>query len=139
MRYFQPEEFDCKCSKCRTNNEGRGAEMMDDYFLQMLDDARHKAGVPFRITSGYRCIAHNRAVGGVKDSAHTKGLAADIACSDSRTRGYIIGALFDLVFATQQPLLKLAVVGIAVLGNITVIQRVLHVRGQLKIRMEKEQ
>lgn len=53
--------------------------------------------------------------------------------------GAIIGALFDLVFGTQQPLLKLAVVGIAVLGNITVIQRVLHVRGQLKIRTEKEQ
>jgi zinc D-Ala-D-Ala carboxypeptidase len=99
MRYFQPEEFDCKCSKCRTNNEGRGAEMMDDYFLQMLDDARHKAGVPFRITSGYRCIAHNRSISGsVKDSAHTKGLAADIACSDSRTRGYIIGALFEAGF-----------------------------------------
>ena len=99
MRYFQPEEFDCKCSKCRTNNEGNGAEMMDDYFLQMLDDARHKAGVPFRITSGYRCIAHNRSISGsVKDSAHTKGLAADIACSDSRTRGYIIGALFEAGF-----------------------------------------
>ena len=98
MRYFQPEEFDCKCSKCRTNNEGRGAEMMDDYFLQMLDDARHKAGVAFRITSGYRCSLHNRAVGGVKDSAHTKGLAADIACSDSRTRGYIIGALYEASF-----------------------------------------
>ena len=99
MRYFQPEEFDCKCSKCRTNNEGRGAEMMDDYFLQMLDDARHKAGVAFRITSGYRCIAHNRSISGsVKDSAHTKGLAADIACSDSRTRGYIIGALFEAGF-----------------------------------------
>ena len=99
MRYFQPEEFDCKCSKCRTNNEGRGAEMMDDYFLQMLDDARHKAGVPFRITSGYRCITHNRSISGsVKDSAHTKGLAADIACSDSRTRGYIIGALFEAGF-----------------------------------------
>jgi CDP-diacylglycerol--glycerol-3-phosphate 3-phosphatidyltransferase len=53
--------------------------------------------------------------------------------------GAVIGALFDLVFGTQQPLLKLAVVGIAVLGNITVIQRVLHIRGQLKIRMEKEQ
>ena len=99
MRYFQPEEFDCKCSKCRTNNEGRGAEMMDDYFLQMLDDARHKAGVPFRITSGYRCPAHNRSIAGsVKDSAHTKGLAADIACSDSRTRGYIIGALYEAGF-----------------------------------------
>ena len=98
MRYFRPEEFDCNCKKCKDNGEGSGIDMMDDYFLQMLDDARHKAGVPFRITSGYRCIAHNRAVGGVKDSAHTKGLAADIACSDSRTRGYIIGALFEAGF-----------------------------------------
>lgn len=51
----------------------------------------------------------------------------------------VIGALFDLVFGTQQPLLKLAILGIAVLGNATVIQRVLHVRGQLKSRIEKEQ
>ncbi len=53
--------------------------------------------------------------------------------------GAVIGALFDLVFGTQQPLLKLAILGIAVLGNATVIQRVLHVRGQLKSRIEKEQ
>ncbi len=51
----------------------------------------------------------------------------------------IIGALIDVIFGTQQPLLKLAIVGIAVLGNITVIQRVLHVRGQLKNGVEKEQ
>ena len=72
--------------------------MMEDYFLKMLDEARHKAGIPFVITSGYRCPSHNRAVGGVANSAHTKGLAADIACSDSRTRGYIIGALFEAGF-----------------------------------------
>ena len=53
--------------------------------------------------------------------------------------GAIIGALFDLVFGTQQPLLKLAIVGIAVLGNVTVIQRVLHVREQLRNGIEKEQ
>lgn len=53
--------------------------------------------------------------------------------------GAVIGALFDLVFRTQQPLLKLAILGIAVLGNATVIQRVLHVREQLKNRIEKEQ
>jgi len=64
----------------------------------MLDDARHKAGIPFVITSGYRCPSHNRAVGGVANSAHTKGLAADIACSDERSRGYIIGALYEASF-----------------------------------------
>lgn len=31
------------------------------------------------ITSGYRCPAHNAAVGGVGYSYHTQGLAADIA------------------------------------------------------------
>ena len=98
MRYFQPEEFDCKCKKCKDNGEGRGIDMMEDYFLQMLDDARHKAGIPFVITSGYRCPSHNRAVGGVANSAHTKGLAADIACSDERSRGYIIGALYEASF-----------------------------------------
>jgi len=98
MRYFRPEEFDCKCKKCKDNGEGRGVDMMDDYFLQMLDDARHKAGIPFVITSGYRCPSHNRAVGGVANSAHTKGLAADIACSDERSRGYIIGALYEASF-----------------------------------------
>ena len=98
MRYFRPEEFDCKCKKCKDNGEGRGIDMMDDYFLQMLDDARHKAGIPFVITSGYRCPSHNRAVGGVANSAHTKGLAADIACSDERSRGYIIGALYEASF-----------------------------------------
>lgn len=33
---------------------------------------------PLRITSGFRCPAHNKAVGGAPDSLHTKGLAADL-------------------------------------------------------------
>jgi CDP-diacylglycerol--glycerol-3-phosphate 3-phosphatidyltransferase len=53
--------------------------------------------------------------------------------------GAIIGALIDFLFGTHQFLLKLAIVGIAVLGNVTVIQRVLHIREQLKIGIEKEQ
>lgn len=51
----------------------------------------------------------------------------------------ILGAPFDLIFGTQQPLLKLAILGIAVLGNLTVLQRVLYVRKQLVDRIEKEQ
>jgi len=45
-----------------------------------------------------RCTAHNRASGGKKDSAHLDGLAADIVCTDSRTRGYILGALYEAGF-----------------------------------------
>jgi len=43
---------------------------------------------PVTITSGYRCIALNEAVGGVPDSAHVYGLAADFVipeCGDPLT------------------------------------------------------
>ena len=98
LRYFRYEEFDCKCKKCRDHSDGLGIDVMDLDFLLMLDDARHKAGVPFVITSGYRCPLHNRASGGKKTSSHMQGLAADISCPDERTRGYILGALYDAGF-----------------------------------------
>lgn len=84
--YFQMNEFACKhCGK----NE------MDRDFIHKLDEARNTAGVPFVITSGYRCEEHNEAVGGSPTSSHMKGHAVDISCTDSRTRWLIIGALFE--------------------------------------------
>ena len=44
----------------------------------MLERIRGVLGVPVTVTSGYRSASVNRAVGGVKDSDHTKGHAADI-------------------------------------------------------------
>jgi zinc D-Ala-D-Ala carboxypeptidase len=38
------------------------------------------AGKPIHVSSGYRCEALNRAVGGAARSAHVDGLAADILC-----------------------------------------------------------
>jgi zinc D-Ala-D-Ala carboxypeptidase len=38
------------------------------------------AGKPIHVSSGYRCEALNRAVGGAGRSAHVDGLAADILC-----------------------------------------------------------
>lgn len=43
--------------------------------LQVLRD---ELGVPIRINSGYRSPAHNRKVGGAKNSQHLRGAAADI-------------------------------------------------------------
>lgn len=37
-------------------------------------------GKPIHVSSGYRCLALNRAVGGAARSAHIDGLAADILC-----------------------------------------------------------
>lgn len=50
----------------------------------ILDPVRAVMGVPIKVNSGYRSQAVNKAVGGVKDSQHIQGLAADIVCSDMK-------------------------------------------------------
>ena len=47
-----------------------------------LDGIREKYGKPILISSGYRCPMLNKAVRGVANSQHLKGLAADLVCSD---------------------------------------------------------
>lgn len=67
---FEAGEFDCKCG-CGLNN-------MQPVFLWILQQARTEAQVPFVVTSGSRCEAHNRDVGGKEYSEHLTGEAADI-------------------------------------------------------------
>jgi uncharacterized protein YcbK (DUF882 family) len=50
---------------------------------EALERLRARLGRPVRITSGSRCARHNRAVGGVKDSRHLEGRAADVACPEA--------------------------------------------------------
>jgi len=66
---------------------------MDSTFVYMLDSARTIAGIPFEINSGYRSTAHNKLVGGVSNSAHTEGFAADIKVKNSNERKIILSAL----------------------------------------------
>lgn len=44
----------------------------------LLQPLREELGSPIYVSSGFRCLALNKAVGGVSDSQHLKGLAADI-------------------------------------------------------------
>lgn len=44
----------------------------------VLDPAREKLGMPIKVNSGYRCPLKNKAVGGVENSQHLRGEAADI-------------------------------------------------------------
>ena len=71
---------------------------MSPALLVRLAAARDVAGLPFVVSSGYRCPAHNKAVGGVADSAHTRGYAADIRCTDSHTRFAVLRAVLDAGF-----------------------------------------
>lgn len=86
---FSDYEFECKCC---------GEVRMDTNFIKQLQVARDIAEIPFKITSGYRCTAHNANVGGVADSAHMAGMAADIAIRNSNDRFTIIKAVLEAGF-----------------------------------------
>lgn len=62
---------------------------------QVLDPLREAYGQPVRVSSGYRCEALNKAVGGVPDSFHLAGCAADLD-NGSREANQ---RLFDLIRA----------------------------------------
>lgn len=49
---------------------------------KLLQKVRDKYGKPIIVTSGYRCAALNKAVGGSATSQHMKGQAADIKAAD---------------------------------------------------------
>ncbi len=51
-----------------------------------LDPLRAAYGMPITVTSGYRCDALNRAVGGVPTSVHKLGWAADLQVGGSFNR-----------------------------------------------------
>jgi uncharacterized protein YcbK (DUF882 family) len=67
-RNFSRSEF--ACPHC-------GEVEIDPLLVATLQRIRDKAG-PVVVTSGYRCPVHNEAVGGVNNSQHIYGRAADI-------------------------------------------------------------
>lgn len=63
-----------------------------------LLQARQKAGVPFRIRSAIRCVAHNKREGGRPNSAHTRGYALDIGYTSSSEAYKILTSLLAAGF-----------------------------------------
>ena len=66
---FNLKEFECPC--CHT-------VLLNPLLVTKLQKLRDEWGLPLIITSGYRCELHNREVGGVKQSLHKVGQAADV-------------------------------------------------------------
>jgi len=56
--------------------------MLHPKLLWKLVELRNILERPVYVTSGYRCFAYNREVGGVINSYHCIGLAADIRVGD---------------------------------------------------------
>lgn len=78
---FNKSEFECKC----------GCEMPQDVLFEIqklaaqLQTIRDFIRKPVKLTNAYRCPKHNKAVGGVSNSQHILGKAADIQIKDLDT------------------------------------------------------
>lgn len=86
--FFTNHEMLCPCCSQST---------MDGVFMEMLNKARGIAGIPFRISSGFRCYEHNKEIGSTSTN-HVNGKAADISCMFGEARLKIIKGLLDAGF-----------------------------------------
>ena len=81
---FSRKEFECKC--------GCGSNRIDPLLVETLQVIRDTAGGALTVTSGVRCPRHNSKVGGVPDSQHVLGKAADIVW------GRPAGDLYNIIY-----------------------------------------
>ena len=68
------------------SKDGADEVKIDLLLVQHLETIRQHFGKPVTVNSGYRTPAHNAAVGGVKDSYHVKGMAADIGVQGVKSK-----------------------------------------------------
>lgn len=80
MKYFTLKEL-TKTSTGLTNVPNKVQEANLVFLVEnVLDPVRERLGEPIIVTSGFRSDAVNKKVGGVWNSQHVLGMAADIRC-----------------------------------------------------------
>lgn len=75
IEYFDRSEFKCKCGGKYCNGY---PHELDERMVRIADKLRKNLGVPITIISGLRCKTWNAIQGGVSNSQHMYGEAADI-------------------------------------------------------------
>lgn len=96
-KYFKPKEMACKC--------GCGFDKLSERLYFTLDIIRDYIDRPIIVNSACRCAKHNQAVGGVKNSQHVQGRAADIRAKDM-TAGTLWQKIKELHGMGRLPYLK---------------------------------
>ena len=99
MSYFTEKTdkrlFFCPCC----GEKGR----VSPWLIHLLNKIREGLGKPMYVNSGYRCKKHNEKVGGKENSAHRRGTAADIKCTNSHDRFIIIELAYEVGFKRLKP------------------------------------
>lgn len=84
-KHFNSSEFKCKCG---LNHEytvtANLIEKLESLYSRLSSTKFGCSAI--RINSGFRCAAHDKAVGGTGSGNHTKGIAADIVCFDKNKK-----------------------------------------------------
>lgn len=73
--HFFMGEYECDCDGMYC---GGFSELMDEVLLEKIEALRQQLDNPIIITSGVRCQNRNREVGGISNSKHKIGQAADL-------------------------------------------------------------
>jgi len=109
--HFNAREFRCKCGKTHDTEINPNLVTNLEKLYHVLDCSK------IIVTSGYRCSAHDKAVGGNGTGQHTKGNAADIICYGQD--GSII--------STKKVACKAQDIGFRGIGNIDRTYTAIHV------------
>ena len=90
MHFTIEEMYASQTSKAKgIDNKPNVQQMINLVYLcaYVLEPLRLAMGEPIKIGSGYRCTKLNKAVGGVTNSQHTKGQAADLCIDGDIEKG----------------------------------------------------
>ena len=94
IRCYRERQQD-RCRECRLQQPAsRLPNGIEESLMALgedvLDPAREKLGMPVVVNSGFRCPLHNKTVGGVYNSQHVSGQAADVHCKDNKKLAKVI-------------------------------------------------
>ena len=90
-KYFKESEFRACVPSCSLQD-------MNQAFMNKLDAAREKAGIPFVMTSAYRSPAWEKAHERTGKGAHPHRCAVDIRCNSDANRMKIVWACLEVGF-----------------------------------------
>lgn len=109
MKYFTFHEFEDSDKARELGIDNRLPEIVEAHVVELvdklLDPLREAWGAPLIVSSGYRCPALNKAVGGSETSAHLAGWAADLVPESSDERGVqnLVNFTIEWLTATGLP------------------------------------
>ena len=105
---FTESELKCRCGCGRLN--------YDNEFLIRIQAFRYILKRPMTVTSGGRCVKHNKAVGGETKSCHEcetkKATALDFFCTDLQQAYFLAcgcGLFNEVIYYTKKHFIHLAV------------------------------